>query len=173
MNERTVVVRTERLSLCETALEDEDLVVQSWTDEELTRYIGGPRDPERVREAVREAIGKPEPIAIWTALDRATGEHLGDCGLVKKEIDGREEVEVFYLIRRSHQGRGLATEAARALQQHAAAALALTRLVALIHPDNAASLRVAEKAGFRFEREVTRDDGRRLLLHAWTASSTD
>jgi RimJ/RimL family protein N-acetyltransferase len=54
------------------------------------------------------------------------------------------------------RGRGVATRAVRLLSDWAVRELGLTRVEILVHEDNAPSLRVAEKAGFRDTGELTR-----------------
>jgi [ribosomal protein S5]-alanine N-acetyltransferase len=84
---------------------------------------------------------------LWAAVVKDTGAFAGRCGLLAWEIGGRTEVEVAYLLDRSLWGKGLATEAARAIAGHAFATLPVPRLIAMIDPANTASRRVAEKIG--------------------------
>lgn len=86
----------------------------------------------------------------WLAVDRATGQPLGDAGLMF--LHGTEDVELGYRLKRAVWGRGLATELALAWRRHALEALQLPRLVAFTHADNAASIRVLHKCGFVFDR---------------------
>lgn len=51
--------------------------------------------------------------------------------------------------------RGLVTEAARAVRDHAFDDLKLPHVISLIHPENAASRRVAEKSGMTLRRSTT------------------
>jgi len=95
---------------------------------------------------------------------KATGEMIGDCGIIRQHVEGEHLYEIGYHLRRDHWGRGLATEAGRAIRDHAVTVLRLRRLVALIHPENAASERVAAKLGFRREGEVERPCGMMRLL---------
>lgn len=83
------------------------------------------------------------------------GEFLGDCGVTVMNVEGRAAYEVGYPLRRAWWGRGVATEAAAGVRDHACTALRLRRLVALVRPENAASRGVAERVGMRVEREVT------------------
>jgi ribosomal-protein-alanine N-acetyltransferase len=79
---------------------------------------------------------------------------IGLCGLILwPDIDGDEEVEVAYLLARDAWGRGYATEAAAAIRDHALG-LGVDGPVSLIYPDNAASIRVAEKTGMAYEKDV-------------------
>jgi ribosomal-protein-alanine N-acetyltransferase len=79
---------------------------------------------------------------------------VGRGGLGVTFLDGRPEVEIGWAVERSQWGRGIATRIAReALEE--AARLGLHGVVAFSRPENHASVRVIEKAGMRFEREVT------------------
>lgn len=75
------------------------------------------------------------------------------------------EIELAYLLGREHWGQGLATEAARAIVDHALWTLRPPRLICLFDPRNVASRRVAERVGFTFDREVLLD-GERLPMHS-------
>ncbi len=74
-------------------------------------------------------------------------------------FEGRNEVEIIYLVVREHWGRGIATEAASAVRDYAFGDLGLDRFVALVHPENAASCRVAEKIGMTDDGMVERPKG--------------
>ena len=87
---------------------------------------------------------------MWV-IETHDGEFLGDCGLTWQEVNGRRELEVGYHLRADRQGQGLATEAAAACRDHARSSLGADHLVAIIHPDNVPSQRVAEKLGLHFE----------------------
>lgn len=83
---------------------------------------------------------------LWI-VETLDGTFLGDCGLTWQEVNGRPELEVGYHMRGEVHGQGFATEAARACRDFARDELRAERLVAIIHPDNIASRRVAEKVG--------------------------
>jgi RimJ/RimL family protein N-acetyltransferase len=148
---------TKRLTLRPAGPDDVEFLVGLWTDPEVMRFMGGPREPGKVKAAVLEGV----PDA-WVVHETATGDPVGDCFLLDKEIDGTAEKEIIYLVARKHWGKGYAPEAAAAVLEHAA----LPRVVALIEPDNAASARVAEKIGLRHERDVDRGEGRTMRLFA-------
>ena len=94
---------------------------------------------------------------------RDGGAFVGDCGLTPQDVDGTIEIEVGYHVRRSLQGRGYATEAAAAARDYARDVLRLDRLVAIIHPANVATQRVAEKIGLALEQELDRHGKRRRI----------
>src|SRR6185436_17997483 len=87
--------------------------------------------------------------ALWLATDRATGEPVGQIGVVRQTVKGADETEVGYLLARAFWGQGLATEAARACRDHALQALGRSRVISLIRPENLPSCRVAERMGMR------------------------
>jgi RimJ/RimL family protein N-acetyltransferase len=74
------------------------------------------------------------------------------------------------LRKRAFWGRGLATDAATGVRDYAFGILTLPRLVALIDPSNGPSIRVAEKVGLRYEKEVLFRDN---LCHLYVINRTD
>ncbi len=117
-------------------------------------YFRGPLSAsiDETREIVERhmAIQAEHGFSLWVAREKATGEVVGDCGLQPLELRGLD-VELGYRLGRRHWGRGLATEAATACLRAAFEELGLDRIVAVAHPDNAASRRVLEKIGFVYE----------------------
>ena len=100
---------------------------------------------------------------------RETGETIGLSGLIVwPDIDGVEELEVAYLLERRAWGRGLGTEVATVIPDWAARELDRQRLVSCIYHDNAESIRVAEKIGMRYEKEIAYH-GMPMALFAGTA----
>ena len=79
---------------------------------------------------------------------------IGYCGFFHQEVDGTEEIEIGYRLDPDYWSGGLATEAARAVRDHAFRDLKLQRVISLIHPENAPSRRVAEKIGMKIEKET-------------------
>ena len=157
-------IETARLLLRQMTLSDVEPLVQLWTDPDVTRFMGGPRDPEPLKEGLLEDVSSEECFNLWPVIEMASGLLVGHCGLLDKEIDGRPEVELVYFIARSAWGKGFATEMAAALAAYARSQLGLTRLVSLVEPDNGASRRVAAKVGMHFRKRVVRPGGRTMEL---------
>jgi RimJ/RimL family protein N-acetyltransferase len=167
------IVETERLIVRALAPGDVEALAALWCDAAATAYLGGPRTFDEVCRTLREDLALPEPptFDLWPTVEKASGRVVGHCGLLDKEIDGRIEIELVYVLAPAAWGRGLATEVGRAIRDHAVTTLGRRRLVALIHPANAASERVAARLGFRCEGEVQRPHGV-LRLHAFAAPNT-
>jgi ribosomal-protein-alanine N-acetyltransferase len=90
----------------------------------------------------------------WVLVDKETSVFVGRGGLAWTSVEGIAEVELPWSIEPHLQGRGLATEAARAAIEWARE-LRIDQVVALVLPTNIASRRVAQKVGFTQEREVS------------------
>ena len=79
---------------------------------------------------------------------------IGDCGIIKQDIEGEVAMEVGYHFRRDQWGHGYATEAARACMGLAFQRFGAEKVISLIRPENMPSRRVAERNGMRLERQV-------------------
>lgn len=155
-----IPLETPRLLLRALAPSDVPILIALWTDPDVTRHMGGPRDRVRLEQVYEEELrlAVPPRYTLWPVVERMTGRVIGECGLTEKEVEGRQELELVYVLARDAWGRGYATEAATAVRD-AAAREGVTRLIALIDPENPASARVAQKIGMRLEREVIRPGG--------------
>jgi RimJ/RimL family protein N-acetyltransferase len=100
-----------------------------------------------------------EQYDLWPVLEKETGQVVGNCGLLEKEVEGRAEIELNYILALSAWGKGFATEIGQALKHYAFERMGIERLIALIEPENEASERVAMKIGMRFDKEVVRPGG--------------
>jgi ribosomal-protein-alanine N-acetyltransferase len=161
------VLETERLLLRHLEHRDLDALAALYADEEIRRYFPeGTLTRAQTEDELNWFLhGHPErpELGLWATIEKQTGAFVGRCGLLPWTLDGRPEVEVAYLLAKPYWGRGLATEAARGIIRHARQNLHLSRLVCLIDAGNAASIRVAERIGMRFEREMEDEHGPFLL----------
>jgi len=88
-------------------------------------------------------------FSIWAVIERAGGALIGMCGLAEFG-QGVPGIELAYRLRRDRWGRGYATEAGRAVVDHAFGPLGLDRLIAAVERENNPSIHVLEKCGFVF-----------------------
>jgi RimJ/RimL family protein N-acetyltransferase len=137
-----------------------------YSDPDVARYIGGQRlTAESIPVQVSAFADEWEERGYGqsAAILRETGQFIGRIGLhYWPEWD---EVELGYILARSAQGRGLATEGARAWLEIAAAIPDLDYVIANIHPENHPSTRLAEKLGFAFSRHDTTPSGQPTLIY--------
>lgn len=103
-----------------------------------------------VHERQRRRVG----CAPWAVVEKATGAIIGWGGLYDDPFEPGWGIEVAYLFAPSAWGRGYATELVRCCLEIARTELRLGSVAAFAHPENAASRRVLEKAGFMPERFV-------------------
>ena len=152
-------LRTDQLELRLPLPSDADELHEIFSDP-TTHTIGG--GPFVAREQTtrwierRQAAYQHHGLAWYLVRSREDGGLLGNCGL----LVGRAcetEPEIGYMIRFSHQRRGYAGEAGRAVVAEAASA-GFRTLWSTIRPANTASCRVIERLGFRVQFE-TDDDG--------------
>ncbi len=134
----------------------------------------GPYTPAQAQAALRE--WDPEGGQVSYGLLR--GDRL--LGALALMVDGPGSAEVAYWIRPEERGQDLATRAVRALTSWARETAGLSRVWLEIRPGNEASLRVARRAGYRFEQRLanhcrswTSDDPQRDEWHdclIWVAA---
>jgi [ribosomal protein S5]-alanine N-acetyltransferase len=157
------ILETERLSLREFVPEDVDALALVLSDAETMRYYPAALDRAGVAAWIERNRRRYAEFGygLWAMVLKSSGEVIGDCGLTQQNVDGTDEIEIGYHVRRDQWGQGYASEAARACQKYGFTRLGAERLISLIRPDNLASRRVAEKNGLTLWKEVLWRD----LLH--------
>jgi len=142
---------TGRLRLRRLRPSDEPALVALDSDAEVMRYIGSRGGtPAEILSRVRERISADHGAVGWWLVEDKTEETFrGIAGLLP--MPEGPDVELAYRFTRASWGRGIATEAARALIDYAFAGARLARLVAVTFPENSASRRVLEKGGFVYD----------------------
>ena len=98
-------------------------------------------------------------------FDKVSGRPAGYCGL--QHLDGTAEIELFYGLTEEFWGRGLATEAARAMLRFGFETVTLASVCAVTHPENIASQRILDKLGFARAVEPKRFYGLDLVYFAF------
>ena len=94
----------------------------------------------------------------WAVEERATGRFVGRVGLQYHSF-WPEDAELGWGVDPELWGRGYASEAAAAALRHAFEVLTMPRVVSILHPENAPSIRVAEKLGERPYATIPWDAG--------------
>jgi RimJ/RimL family protein N-acetyltransferase len=151
------ILETSRLILREYRRDDADALSRVLSDPETMRFYPAPYDRAGVEDWIARSVRRyaEHGHGLWAMVLKASGEMIGDCGLTVQNVDGADEIEIGYHVRRDLWGQGLATEAARACRDFGFARLPAERLISLIRPENLPSRRVAEKNGMTVWKEVT------------------
>jgi [ribosomal protein S5]-alanine N-acetyltransferase len=152
------ILETPRLILREFVPGDADALACVISDPETMRFYPLPYDRAGVEEWIARNRRRyaDHGHGLWAMILKCSNELIGDCGLTIQAVDGANEVEIGYHVRRDHWGQGLATEAAQACRDYGFRRLPLTRLVSIIRTENIPSRRVAEKNGMTIWKEVMR-----------------
>jgi RimJ/RimL family protein N-acetyltransferase len=146
-------VRTERLLLRGWDDGDFDAFAAILAEPDVAEGIGhsGPVPPGDAWRHMAQMAGHwaLKGFGNWVLEEQDSGEVVGRAGLY--EPHGWPGLEIGWMLGKPHWGRGYAPEAARASAEWARTQLGATHIVSVIHPDNARSIRVAEKLGEQVE----------------------
>lgn len=182
----TLDVRTERLRLRPFVETDLDAMAAYRGDAEVCRFLPfDPQSPEDIRGRIGHLIGNTnlegERGGVVLVIERVSdGPVVGD--LVLFHLDPQAgSAEIGWVVSPAASGRGLATEAVRALVDTAFRVYGLRRLTARIDPENVRSVALAERLGMRREAHFVENEwfkGRwsdelrfALLSREWTPAS--
>lgn len=144
-----IVLSTPRLVLRRIERSDLDFLLEMRSDPEVMRFFPKTESQEEVEAYLQRTLGRYEQFghAHWLVADRGTGEPRGTIGVITQPVEGREIIEVGYLIHRPYWRQGLAFEAASACRDWAFEHLDIERVHSLIRPINLPSQAVARKMG--------------------------
>jgi [ribosomal protein S5]-alanine N-acetyltransferase len=149
------MLHTERLTLRNLVESDFDAVHRYASDPMVTRYTSfGPNTTDETRafltRSIESAAATPRRNYAFAAVERASGDLIGGCGLEQCDRTG-EHYAFGYCFNRSRWRLGFGQEAAAALVQFGFERLQAHRLYAHVFVGNAASVRILERLAFRQE----------------------
>lgn len=158
----TPVLETERLRLRAHRVADFDDCAAMWGDPKVVRHIGGKSlSREEVWARLLRYAGHWSLLhyGYWAVEEKTTGAFAGELGFAdfqrELESDLKGLPELGYAFASRVHGMGYATEAALAALAWGDAHFRSKRTACIIHPDNLASVRVAEKCGYREHERTT------------------
>ena len=144
-----MTLETERLLLREMAQEDYPALAEIMQDlEAMFAYEHAFSDEEtqawlnRMLERYRM-----DGFGLWAVVLKTTGEMIGQCGLTRQDVSGKEVLEIGYLFQRKHWKQGYAIEAARACKAYAFDTLHANEVYSIVRDNNVASMNVAIRNG--------------------------
>jgi RimJ/RimL family protein N-acetyltransferase len=163
-----VRLETERLVLRKPEPGDLNGYADVWADPEVVRYLSGSTLPRnQVPQAIERMLlhWERHGVGLFSVLRKEDGRFVGRVGYLlwdperwvnamHEQLDGELELEIGWTIAHELWGNGYATEAAAACRDHAFSELGRDHVISLIAPENVASIRVAEKIGESYERDV-------------------
>src|SRR5258707_6553307 len=146
------VLETQRLVLRELRPEDAEILFRFYSDEEVMRYYDTPMNRlEQVQRSIaahRSRFENNEAIR-WGITIKGTKDIVGNCGFYRDSYS--QYALLSYVLARPYWGKGLMTEALRAIIAFGFDHYQLHRIEAHVVVSNQASLRVLQKLGFKKE----------------------
>lgn len=148
-------LETERLLLRKMRPDDAEAMFAYASDPEVTRYVlwethHSIEDSESFLRSATEGYERGD-FGAWGIVLKDSGAFIGTCGLGDRYAPEHTRAELGYVLSREHWGRGIMTEAVRAVIRFGFGRLELNRIEARCIAENAASARVMEKAGMTYE----------------------
>ena len=95
-------------------------------------------------------------FGLWGMIQKTTGQLIGQCGLTWQDFNGKQVLEVGYLLRKDCWRRGYATEAAIACKEYAFDVLHAGEVYSIIRDTNTASQNVARRNGMKIVGQLVK-----------------
>ncbi len=150
------ILETERLLLRDLETGDLDALAAIYGDPEVMKYIGNgkvfSREQTKVSIERWKAYQEKNGYSNWAVVDKAGGALIGKCGF--SELPDNHGIEISYLFAKNCWGKGIASEISIAALDYGFKVLNLEKVIGLVYPQNAASIRVIEKMGMKFDKEA-------------------
>lgn len=163
MNTHMTQLKTKRLTLRRFTLGDAEFIRELVNEPSFIQNIGdrGVRtlsDAEKYLETGPISSYERNGFGLLAVTLNDTGQPIGMCGLIKR--DALEDVDIGYAFLPRFWSKGFALESAQAVMNHAKEIVGLKRVVAIVDPANAGSIRLLEKIGMTFENmmKLSEDD---------------
>ena len=152
-----IEIKTERLTLRQFTMIDAEFIIKLVNEPSFIQNIGD-RGVRTIADAEKYLTNGPISsyakngfgLLATTLID--TGQPIGMCGLIKR--DKLEDIDIGYAFLPEFWSKGYALESAQAVMKHAKEVIGLKRVVAIVDPANARSIRLLEKVGMTFEKMV-------------------
>ena len=145
------ILETDRCMVREITLEDIDGLFSLYEDEGMDAYTEPLYSYEEEMEYQRAYINhmyRYFGYGMWLVFLKENGKLIGRAGLEHREIQEQTELEIGYLIGKSYQGNGYATEVCKAIINYAKEHTGFERINCIVEDGNDVSMHLAMKLGF-------------------------
>jgi len=160
-----IILETERLQLRYQRNEDYGFIIKLWTNEKITKYVGGPRNKNILTESIKNTALDPkkEKYDLWYIILKNSDELIGMAGLLSKEINNEQLYEINYYLEEKQWNKGFAAEIAKGIIEHFRKKEGIKVFIAIIDKENLASIKVAEKIGMKYWKTEIRKSGEKAI----------
>ncbi len=162
-----MMLETERLTLTWVQTTDADFILKLLNDSGFIQNIRDEGiktlDQAKIHIGVRYIESyQRNGFGMYLVTLKSSGEHVGLCGIVKRE--SLDCPDIGYAFLAEHSGKGYASESAIAVIEYATHVLGIQRIVGITSLDNKASINILEKAGLIFNKMISTEDGETMLF---------
>lgn len=161
------ILETERLTLRQFTLMDAPFILELLNTPTWLRFIGdrGVRSLEDAENYLRNGSIKSYEVngfGFYAVVEKESQKLIGMCGLIKR--DNLDDIDIGFAFLPDLIGKGYGTEAAQAILNYSLNQLKIKRLVAIVNPDNVASISVIKKIGMKFEKLIAFGEEKKELM---------
>lgn len=161
------LIETDRLIINDFSLDDAAFIIKLVNSPGWLQYIGD-RNVKTLDDAHRYLENGPLKsyqqwgFGLYRVALKNTNTAIGMCGLIRREV--LNDIDIGFALLPAYEGKGYAYEAAKAVLDYASNQLGLNRILAITMVDNAASMKLLQKLGLRFEKMIRMNNEDLALL---------
>jgi len=166
------IFQTDRLVFKEFTQADIDNLFLLLSDPIIMKYCSGTTDRIGAQKWLDTAIEsyKKYGYDFWAGIEKNTGVFIGTIGILKLDIDGKQEDCLAFMIGQKYWNKGYATEGAVACINYAFKSLKLDKLIATVEPENLQSIGVLKKIGLKY---ICKDNSVNEKVHIYSISKKE
>jgi len=164
-----VIAETDEFVIREFVMSDMDALFELYSDETLYPFAEPLYEREKEEEYELQYISNMYHLigyGMWMVFDKESGRLIGRAGIENHE----EGLELGYLIRKEFRGKGLGQRVCETILSYVKEELSFSEIHCMIHENNYASIRLAEKLGFKCEKSIKNAE---KSMVCYTKSLTD
>lgn len=155
-NKPWTILQTERLILREMTVDDVEYFYEIYSDPSITEYMDplfeNPEDEKLYTINYIRNIYGFYGYGLWTVIEKSTDKIIGRAGI--SPVEGEEYPDLGFVIAKSHQRKGYATEICKAIISYAKNELEFSTIQARVNPDNLTSIYFLKKLNFEFASHI-------------------
>ena len=170
MKNDRVIVETDRLFIRVWKEQDQSLLHTIMSDADVMRYVWDYKPPTigQIQDFVGKCIRETDEHGwtTWALILKADQSLIGYCGFLTRDYgEYKGEIEIGWLVAKEHWGKGIATEAAKAVLDFGFCKWKFQRVIASARSENTQSIKVMIKVGMSLLKDSLNSKGR-LVPHS-------